>query len=204
VQVLLPEQDITRGVVVLRVVEPRIGKVTVEGNKNFDTANVLRSLPKLKPGTTPNSQDVARNLQLLAEHPAKQTTLLLRAGATDNEVDATVRVTDENPIKYVITADNTRTDATGRFRTGFGFQNSNALNRDHVLNLQYVTNPEHPSKVKILGAGYRIPLYSLSSSLDLIGGYSDVDSGTLQGLFNVSGSGTILGTRYNYYLPKQG
>jgi len=31
-----------------------------------------------------------------------------------------------------------------------------------------------------------------------------VSSGTLQGLFNVSGSGTILGTRFTIYLPKMG
>src|SRR5690348_14119599 len=37
VQVLLPEQDITRGVVQFRVLQPRIGKVTIEGNTTFDS-----------------------------------------------------------------------------------------------------------------------------------------------------------------------
>src|SRR3989337_3160359 len=55
VQVQLPEQDITRGVVQLRVIEVRIAKVTVEGNQNFDTANVRASLPGIKPGVPPNS-----------------------------------------------------------------------------------------------------------------------------------------------------
>ncbi|HMD54346.1 MAG TPA: POTRA domain-containing protein, partial [Phycisphaerae bacterium] len=36
VQVMLPEQDITRGVVRLQVVEPHIGKVMIEGNKYFN------------------------------------------------------------------------------------------------------------------------------------------------------------------------
>jgi hemolysin activation/secretion protein len=202
VQVLLPEQDITRGVVQFRVLEPRIGKVIVEGNKSFSTANVLASLPGLKPGTPPNSERIARNLQLLGEHPAKQTTVLLKAGSSDSEVDATVKITDEKPLKFVATIDNSGTDATGRFRTGFGMQHSNVFNRDHVLNLQYVTNPENPNKVTILGAGYRIPLYGLQSTLDVFAGYSDVDSGTLQELFTVSGSGTIFGVRYSHFLPK--
>lgn len=205
VQVQLPEQDITRGVVQLRVIEVRIAKVTVEGNQNFDTANVRASLPGIKPGVTPNSLQIARNLQLLAEHPAKQTTVLLRAGATESEVDAVVRVTDEKPLKFVVTLDNSGTDATGRFRTGFGMQHANMFNRDHILNLQYVTNPEHPSKVSIYGAGYRIPFYAYNSTFDLFAGYSDVDSGTLQtpsGDLSVSGAGTILGARYNLYLPR--
>ena len=204
VQVLLPEQDITKGVVALRVIEPKIGNVTIEGNKFFDDANVRRSLSRLKPGATPNSEDLARNLQMLAEHPAKQTTVLLKAGETDSLVDANVKVADEKPLKFVATFDNTGTDDTGRFRTGISMQNSNLFNRDHVLSLQYVTNPENPSKVQIYGGGYRIPFYEYNSSLELYAGYSDVSSGTLQGLFNVSGSGTIAGGRYNLYLPKYG
>ncbi len=204
VQVLLPEQDITRGVVRLNVIEPRIGKVIVEGNQFFDEANIRRSLPGLIPGVSPNSRQLARNLQLLNEHPAKQTTVLLRSGTGENEVDATVKVTDEKPLRFLVTVDNSGTDDTGRFRTGFGVQHSNLFNRDHVLNLQYVTNPENPDKVKIFGAGYRIPFYARNSSLDFFAGYSDVDSGTLQGLFNVSGSGLILGTRYNLYFSKIG
>ncbi len=204
VQVLLPEQDITKGVVQLRVVEPKTGKVAIEGNKYFNNANVQASLPGLKPGTTPNSRLLAQNLQLLAEHPAKQTTVLLRAGETESLVDATIKVVDENPLKFVATFDNSGTSDTGRFRAGIAMQHSNMFNRDHVLSLQYVTNPEHPSNVQIYGLGYRIPLYDKYSSLEFFAGYSDVNSGTLQGLFNVSGSGTIAGGRYNYYLPKIG
>ncbi len=202
VQVLLPEQDITRGVVSLRVIEPKIGKVIIEGNRYFDDTNVRRSLPGIQPGATPNSQLLAQNLQLLAEHPAKQTTVLLKAGATESEIDAAVKIADEKPLKFVVTFDNSGTTDTGIYRTGFGMQYSNLFNRDHVLNLQYVTNPEHPSKVQIYGAGYRIPFYAHNSSLDLFMGYSDVSSGTLQGLFNVSGSGFISGARYNIHLPK--
>ena len=204
VQALLPEQDITRGVVRLRVVEPRIGKITIEGNQNFDDVNVRNSLPVLRAGTTPNSRLIARNLQLLAEHPSKQTTVLLKSGAADNEIDAAVKVIDEKPLKFVATLDNSGTSETGLYRIGVGMQYSNLFNRDHVLNLQYITSPENPNKVSIYGAGYRIPFYTQNASLDLFAGYSDVSSGTVQGLFNVSGSGAIYGARYNLHLPKVG
>jgi len=204
VQVLLPEQDITRGVVRLRVIETRIGKISVEGNRFYDETNVLRSMPELVAGATPNSIRIAQNLQLLAENPSKQTTVVLKSGANDSEIDAAIKVTDERPYKFVVTADNSGTVETGRFRTGFAVQHANLFNRDHVGNLQYVTSPENPSKVAIYGAGYRIPLYAYNASIDLFGGYSDVSSGTLQGLFNVSGSGTILGAKYNWHMPKLG
>jgi len=195
VQVILPEQDITKGVVQFRIVQPRIGKVAVEGNQRFDTDNVRRSVPTVTEGQTPNSRDIARNLQVLQEHPVKQTNVLLRAGAREGEVDVTIRVTDDKPWRVFFTLDDTGTSDTGYLRTALGYQHSNLFNRDHTLTAQYMTSPTHASKVSIYGVGYRIPYYGLNSSLDLIAGYSDVDSGNVQGLFNVSGSGTIGAVR---------
>jgi hemolysin activation/secretion protein len=204
VQVLLPEQDITAGIVRLRVVEPRVGKVVIEGNAHFDDENVRRSLPTVKEGETPDSKAIARNLQLAGEHPVKQTSVLLRAGAAEGEVDVTIKVADDKPWRGFITLDNTGTNETGVARLGLGVQHSNLFNRDHVVTAQYVTSPSDPDQVSIYGVGYRVPFYGLDSSLDFIAGYSDVDSGVVQGLFNVSGSGSIALLRWNTVLPRWG
>lgn len=204
VQILLPEQDITKGIVQFRVVQPRVGRVSIDGNKHFDDANVRRSLPTVNEGETPNSREIARNLQLLGEHPIKQTNVLLRAGSREGEVDVNIRVNDEKPWRGFLTLDDTGTSETGYYRVGIGYQHSNLFNRDHTLTAQYITSPTEPDQVSIYGAGYRVPFYDLNSSLDLIAGYSDVDSGTVQGLFNVSGSGTIGIARWNYLLPRWG
>lgn len=202
VQVLLPEQDITKGVVQFRVIQPRVGRVVIEGNKHFDDENIRRSLPTIKEGETPNSREIARNLELLGELPIKQTNVLLRSGAKEGEVDVTVKVNDDKPWRAFLTLDNTGTSETGYYRMGIGYQHTNLFNRDHVLTAQYITSPTDPKQVSIYGVGYRIPFYDLNSSLDLIAGYSDVDSGTVQGLFNVSGAGTIGIARWNYVLPR--
>ncbi|MCC7487672.1 MAG: ShlB/FhaC/HecB family hemolysin secretion/activation protein [Burkholderiales bacterium] len=205
VQVLLPEQDITKGVVRFQVIEPKIGRVVIEGNQFFDADNIRRSLPALKEGATPNSVELSRNLQLLAEHPTKQTTVTLRPGGAEDRIDVGVRVADEKPTRFFFTLDNTGTGETGYFRSGFGYQHSNLFNKDHVLTAQYITSPTQPEDVTIFGAGYRIPLYGWNSSVDFVAGYSDVDSGTVQGgLFNVSGSGSLALVRWNWYLPRLG
>jgi hemolysin activation/secretion protein len=203
-QVQLPEQDITQGMVRLRVVEPRVAKVVVEGNTVFGTDNVRRSLPSVKEGESPNAREIARDLQLTAEHPVKQTTVLLRAGASEDQVDVAVKVVDDKPWRAFLTLDNTGTSATGYYRSGIGYQHSNLFDRDHTLTAQYVTSPTYASKVGIYGVGYRIPFYDRHSSLDLVAGYSNVNSGTVQGLFTVSGSGTIAGAHWNYYPAKWG
>jgi hemolysin activation/secretion protein len=204
VQVLLPEQDITKGVVQLRVLEPRVGRVIIEGNKFFDEANIRNSLPSVKEGETPSSRRIARNLQPLNEHPVKQTNVVIRSGASEDQVDIAVKITDDKPQRVFVTLDNTGTSETGYLRTGLGFQHSNLFNRDHTLTAQYITSPGQIHDVTIAGVGYRVPFYGWNSTLDLIAGYSSVDSGTVQGLFNVSGSGTIAAVRWNYFLPKWG
>lgn len=204
VQVLLPEQDITRGVVRFDINAPRLGRVRTDGNKHFSDDNLRRTIPALRTGETPNSAEIARNLQLVTEHPVKQTNVLLRSGSTEGEVDATIRVTDDKPWRLLFTLDDSGNSSTGYLRSGIGFQHTNLFGLDHQLSLQYQTSPTHIDRVEIYGLGYRIPFYSLHSALDIVAGYSDVNSGVVQGLFNVSGSGAIFGVKWSYYLPKWG
>ena len=49
VQVILPEQELNKGEVEFKVVEAKVGRVIVEGNKFFDEANVRASLPSDQP-----------------------------------------------------------------------------------------------------------------------------------------------------------
>lgn len=209
VQVTLPEQELENGVVVLKVIEPRLGKVTVEGNKFFDETNIRNSLPALKEGSTPNVVEIGRNSRLANESPAKRTAVLLRAGENESEVDATIRVQDEKFWRASVSLENTGSPTTGMWRLGVGYQHSNLFNRDHSVTLQYQLDPEpfdidHVGDLKIFGAGYRIPIYAQSASVDLLAGYSSVGSATtIQGLpFSLAGSGTIFGARYNFQLPR--
>lgn len=215
VQVILPEQEVERGEVRFRVIEAKIGVMVVEGNKFFDQANIRASLPALASGGSPNILRIADNLRLANESPAKQTTVLLRSGAEEGVVDAVVRVSDDRPLKYSLTLDNTGTSQTGALRVGVGYQDANMFNRDHVLSMQYVTAPndarqvDHfsilPSKnVIIVGGSYHVPIYRWGDSIDITAGYSNVSSGVVQNLFNVSGAGTIFGVKYNYALPRWG
>ena len=204
VKVSVPEQDIRAGQVRLLVVEARVRRVKVEGNRFFDESNVKRGLPSLREGTSPNTKKLGKDAQLVNENPAKQVSVALQAADDPGQVDATVRVTDEKPARTSVYVDNTGTPNTGNFRLGVGFQHANVFNRDQVLNVQAITSPGHFSDVKIFGAGYRIPVYSWGGVVDLLAGYSNVNSGTVQGLFNVSGSGDVFGARYTQLLGRIG
>jgi hemolysin activation/secretion protein len=220
VQVVLPEQELTRGEIRFQVIEARVARVLVEGNKAFDEANVRASVPSLAPGKAPNVNEISRNLRVVNESPAKQTQVLLRSGQEEGSVDAVLRTVDETPLKYSVTADNSGSAQTGRVRVGLGMQNANLSGYDDVLSAQYVTAPyaDHldengqpdrfsllPSrKVTILGVGYRLPLYEQGNSLEFLAGYSNVNSGTVANVFSITGAGTVMGAKYNINLNKVG
>ncbi len=205
VQVYLPEQQLEKGEVRLRVAEARIRRLEIQGNRFFNEQNVRASLVSLAPGRSPNSIAVAKNLAIVNESPAKQTNVILRAGDKEGEVDALVDVSDENPKKAFITLDNTGTAATGYYRLGFGYQNANLNDRDSAMTLQFITSPDHLKQVSIYSLGYHLPLYSRGASMDFVVGYSDVDAGTTQtpaGALSFSGRGGVLGARYNQHLDR--
>jgi hemolysin activation/secretion protein len=207
VVVALPEQEMEKGVVRLKVIESIIGKISVEGNRYFDKTNILRSLPGLRQRETPDIGAVSRSLKLANESPAKKINLQMLSGDKENEVDAHIDVKDERPWKVGISGDNTGTTDTGPTRLGILLEHANVFNRDHLLTLQYITSPEKIDKVSIYSVGYRVPLYSLGASVDFIGAYSNVNQGTINAgssNMDVSGKGTILGLHYNQNLTRMG
>ncbi|MCF8197732.1 MAG: hypothetical protein K9J42_03110 [Sulfuritalea sp.] len=226
VQVYVPEQELTTGVVKLQITEGVVGKVTVTGNKYFDEANVRASLPDIKEGSAPNMRKLSENVQLSNENPAKQVEVTLGVSEDEGKVDIKVEVTEENPRRFYVTLDNTGTKASGKHRLGVSYQNANVGNRDQVLTLAYTTAIDPPGGMKILGnralpwqdangvkvdifsIGYRLPLYSLGDSIDLIYGNSSTDSPTnspnLGGGLAINGKGEVFGLRYNHIFARAG
>jgi hemolysin activation/secretion protein len=207
VQVSVPEQELGKGAVRLNVIEARIARIVVEGNKAFSEANVRASLPALKVGSSPRATDISANVQLANENPAKQADVVLRLAEKEGEVEAQVAVVDSDPVKAFVTLDDTGNSQTGYYRAGVGVQHANLFDRDHVGTLNYITSPSDMGNVKIYSGSYRLPLYSLGDSIDVIAAHSDVDAGVTQttaGPLAFSGKGDVLGLRYNQLLSRHG
>ena len=207
VRVLLPEQELEKGAVRFRVVESRFGNVTVKDNRYVSEANALNAIPSVRSGSVPRTKQIARELKLANENPARQMNVVLKAGEKDDEVDANVIVTDSKPSSWGLTVDNSGTPETGRTRLGLSYRHANLFDADHVASLQFQTSPENVDRVTVVGGGYNIPLYQSGDSVEFFGGYSNVNSvvGGLAGApSNFQGGGLIFSARYNRSLEKMG
>jgi len=207
IQVVLPEQTLESGAVHFLVVESRLASIRVEGNTHFSSENYQRSLTSLEVGSTPNFDALVDNLRLANENPAKQASVVMRAGANEGELDAVVKASDQSPLRYALTFDNTGNISTGSYRVGAAVQYANLFDSDHVISFQGITSPTKPEKVSIFGLGYQAPNYATNGMFGLFLGYSDVNSGQVNtggGKYNISGAGTVFGIRYAQLLPKRG
>jgi hemolysin activation/secretion protein len=192
VQVQLPEQALERGEIRFRIREARLGRVSVEGLRHVDEANVRASLPALVSGVAPNTPAIARGLRLANENPAKRTAVLLSSDPGQARVDAVVRVIDEPPVRGSVTVDSTGTPDTGRARLGLGYRHANLAGRDQVLRLHAVRG----EGARIAAAALRVPLYGLGDALELVAGDANVDAGRAGELLEVTGAGTYYDLRY--------
>lgn len=226
VQVYVPEQELTSGVVKLKVSEGVVGKVIITGNKYFNEENIRASLPNVQEGKAPNMRQLSENVQLSNESPAKQVEVVLGVSDEEDTVNLKIDVKEEKPERFYVTLDNTGTKAGGKHRVGVSYQNANINNRDQVLTLAYTTAADPPGGMKILGnrmipghdgngvkvdvfsVGYRLPLYSIGDSIDLIYGNSSsntpVNTQVTFGALGINGKGEVFGLRYNHIFPRDG
>ena len=207
VQVYVPEQELGKGVVVLKVIEASVRRVRVLGNEIFSEEAVRRSLPAIREGGFPNAVAFSQNVQLANENPSRQVDVIIKGTDDEGLIDLDINVSESDPLRYTVTLDNTGNKQTGEHRMGVGLQYANLLGLDHVLSFNYGTSVEKPESVSIYSLGYRVPLYSLGDSIDVIVAKSNVNAGTSQtvaGPLNFAGKGDIYGLRYNYLLPRQG
>lgn len=203
----VPPQTSEGGIVKITVVEGKVAAVAVKGNRRFSAQNIRASLPALKEGTTPRVRDIDQQLRIANENPAKEVQLLLKPGQRSGETDAEVTVVERPLQRLSVGLDNTGNELTGDWRVHAGWQHASLTGHDDVASVQAQTSPSDPGKVRVVGAGYRWPLYGARIVLDAYAAYSDIDGATTQSLAGdiaFNGRGRIAGARAAWYLPRRG
>ena len=195
-RVLLPPQTLEAGVVEFKVIQIQLANVVVEGNEHFTDENIRDSIPGLIVGTTPDTKLLARQLIVANKHPSKRITLRMKQSEEADSVDAIVDVKDQRPWQIFSVLNNIGTSKTGRLRLSAGGQHNNLLGLDDSFTASYTTSPGNTTDVKQWGLNYSIPVYPFSGKFDFFYSRSDVDSGTVQSVFDVSGAGKFLGGSY--------
>ncbi len=192
VDALVPEQDITSGVVQVLVVTGRLGQVKVEGNKHFE-ANQLAKQIRAKPGDIINSSILKEDIAHLNSNPFRSVDVVYAPGANAGETDIILKTKDRLPGRVYAGYENSGTDVTSEHRLVGGINWGNALGQDHQLNLQYMTEPEFEAVNSISGS------YVINTpwrhTATVYGGWAETKA-DIGSDFDIAGDSTQVGLRY--------
>lgn len=203
----VPPQKGEPGHATIAVLEGRVARVYIAGNRRFSDASIRRAVPQLREGETPQLRRIDAQIQLANENPSRQISLALESGPLPGEVEARITVSELPASRWSLALDNTGNPSTGRLRSSLGYQNAALWSLDHQLSMQLQLAPERPRAVTVFSAGYRITFYDAGLALDLFGAYSDVDGGTAAtpaGPLQFSGQGKMVGLRLTRPFERRG
>jgi len=105
--------------------EGKIQSVQIKGSQIYSADNIRASLPPLQELRKPNTGQIVAAVAAANENPAKQVAVNFQAAEQLGDIDAIVNVTEENPEKILLTADNMGSKSTGVNRYSLGYQHAN-------------------------------------------------------------------------------
>jgi len=204
VLVNIPEQSAEGGVIRLQVVESRIGRVALTGNRYFASGQILKKLPALAPGAILFVPDVQLQIGKVNRNPDLKVVPGMVPGNAPVTVDVELKVEDQRPFHGSLEINNRNSNNTSELRLNGGLHYDNLWNREHALSFQYQLSPEDISEVKVFSGSYTLPApWNADQSLVLYGVSSDSNSAFGEG-FHTVGKGSIIGARAILPLPVLG
>ena len=204
-RVILPRQTLQEGVVQLEVIALTVSKVHVSGAEHHSEENIRRSVPDLEEGKQPNTRRLARSLEIANRNASKETTLTFKENDEEpGTLEGTLEVEDKRPWNIFLSADNSGSSEIGTVLSTLGASHDNLFGMDHVGSVGYTTAPEHSSRLDQWAASYYAPIYSWGGAFLMYYVESDVDTGLLLDVFEVSGSGQFGGVRYSQEFYRAG
>jgi hemolysin activation/secretion protein len=136
VDVALPEQDITTGVVQIVVTEFVLDRVKVKGNRWF-SKDLIQDGIETKSGQPLDLDQLKHDLDWLNRNPFRKVDAVLEPGETVGTTDIQLTVQDRFPFRVYFGFDNSGTPVTGRDRWNVGLNFGNLFGSDQQLSYQF-------------------------------------------------------------------
>jgi len=213
VDVSFPSQDIAGGVVQVVVMEFRLGKVRVAGNRWFSGRLLTRGI-SLKPGETIDEKVLDQDIARLNQNAYLQVTAVADKSSDPGRTDITLQTVDRFPWRFSAGLDNGDPVTLGRERWSFAADWGNAFGLGQDISYQLTSSddfwfrPTHlpvgPGGATMMDnqANWTIPL-PWHDRITIFGDYGQ-QFPNLGAFFTQVGVNMQVGGRYVVSLPEHG
>ena len=139
VDVIIPEQEITSGVVQVQIEESRIAKISVEGNR-FDSASQLQKYLGVHEHDTIDLNQLTKGIDFINRNPFRRADLVLSPGAEPHTTNLDLVLKERRPYRVYSGADNSGIETIKRNRFLAGLNAAKVFNLDHFFTYQYTSS----------------------------------------------------------------
>ena len=166
----VPPQSIENSIVTIKIVEGKVGKISVEGNKYYSKEIYEKALD-LKSGAILNFKDLEQGLDNINQSSNRKAKAYLAAGVEPLTSDIVLKTEENNPLYIYYTFNNHGTKLTHRARNGVGVNHTNITGHDDTLNAAFSLAEEDAFRGESLA--YSFPIQKTGTTLSLATSYSD-------------------------------
>lgn len=199
VTVDIPEQQVTGGVVTLKVNEAPVGRLRITGSRYYTHGRIRETVPSLAEGNVPDFNAVQRELAQLNRTGDRRITPVLKPSEVPGMVDVELKVDDRRPLHGSVELNNRYSANTSPLRALAQVRYDNLFQRDQSLSAQFQTAPENIDDSRVWSLSYVIPTAS-GTTWAAYAVRADSNVAALSGI-NVIGNGSIYGVRRIQPLP---
>jgi hemolysin activation/secretion protein len=184
VKVVIPPQQLTNGIVKIRVFQGRLSEIVVDQNRYFSSNNVMRALPSLRTNVIINGPLFQAELDRANANQDRQIYPQLEEGLQENTSTLHLQVKDRLPLHAKVDFNNQSSPGTPELRVNTSASYQNLWQLEHSVGVQYSFSPESYKSgdswnfydrplVANYGGFYRLPLASPESVAEAVAAQPD-------------------------------
>ena len=199
-KIIIPAQSIKNGILYLKVFKPKVGKITIKGNKYY-SKKFISSHFSQKEGKYLKYNDMLESVLLLNDFSDLSAKLLLKKSKTTNATDITIKVKDEKPFHAYFSYDNLGSKSTSKNRASLNILYGNLLTDGDNLQL-YTIKSFSPTNTNLYFPSYTIPITNTKAKLKIGYLYADYIAGGSFADLGIKGNTKIYSTSILYTIFK--
>lgn len=200
--VFVPEQDLSKGVLRIEITVGRLGAVGLEKTKHFNN-DLLADSVMLSRGELLRSSRLQAQQDWLNRNPFRSAQMYAAPGDGFAEADILYSFEERYPLRAYLGYDNTGTPSVGRNRWFAGVNWGNGFGQDHLVSYQF-TMGDALSDFQAHAVLWEIPLHARHHFLRFTGAWAEVNSSSTSGgiLVEAEGASWQASGAYGIQLPR--
>jgi len=141
VLVQIPKQEVTSGVIKVKITFARLGNIEAKGAKYFENCYIAKQM-RIQQGNIIQPHEILKDLVWINRNPYRKTSLYYQKGKEEGTTDIILDTTDRRTVRLYTGYENTDNSVCGYSRFYVGCNFGDLFKKNQLLNYQFLFAPD--------------------------------------------------------------